>query len=117
MSAPILDHWKKLIKPLFPRQAFIRGLAKGDLILAIDWLMECPEDPPSKRSRLIKIMIKREAADKYEKQPAADQKKTDDRFLEVVKEKLKTYEPKHKIPRGGIAPQVEWVVDESTLKL
>jgi hypothetical protein len=117
MSTPILEHWKKLIKPLFPRQAFIRALAKGDFILAIDWLMECPEDPPSKRSRLIKIMIKREAADKYDKHSATEQKKIDDRFLEVIKENLKTYEPKHKIPRGGIAPQVEWVIDTSKLNL
>lgn len=117
MSTPILEHWKKLIKPLFPRQAFIRGLSKSDFILAIDWLMDCPEDPPSKRSRLIKIIIHRDAADKYAKQSANDQKKLDDKFVALVKENLKSYEPHHKIPRGGIAPQVEWVVDTTKLKL
>lgn len=117
MSSQLLEHWKKVIKPLFPRQAFVRGLEKEDWIIAIDWLMICPEDPPSKRSRLIKIIIKRDVVDRYTKMAVAQQQKVDDQFLELIKERLKSYEPMHKIPRGGLAPQVEWVIETANLKI
>lgn len=117
MRKSIIEHWKHLVKPLFPRQAFVRGLGKKDLIIAIDWLMDCPEDPPSKRSRLIKIMIKEDVISRYDTLSEEQQKKIDDKLLGYVQEKLKTFEPKHKIPRGGIAPQVEWPVDVTTLKM
>ena len=117
MTTPLIDHWKKLVKPLFPKQAFVRGLGKKDLIIAIDWLMDCPEDPPSKRSRLIKIMIKEEIMKRYNELSAAQQKKVDEKIMEVIKENLETFNPSHKIPRGGIAPQVEWPMDRAQLKL
>ncbi len=117
MRKSIIDHWKQLVKPLFPRQAFIRGLGKKDLIIAIDWLMDSPEDPPSKRSRLIKIMIKEDVISRYDNLAEPQQKKVDDQMLSIIKEKLKSFEPTHKIPRGGIAPQVEWQIDALALKM
>lgn len=117
MRTQLSNHLKQLVKPLFPRQAFVRGLGKKDLIIAIDWLMDCPEDPPSKRSRLIKIIIREEVVNRYPTLSESQQKKTDDMILEVIIEKLKTFEPKHKIPRGGIAPQVEWPIDAGMLKI
>lgn len=117
MRKSIIENWKHMIKPLFPKQAFVRGLGKKDLIIAIDWLMDCPEDPPSKRSRLIKIMIKEDVISRYDALSEEQRKKIDDKLYGFIQEKLKTFEPKHKIPRGGIAPQVEWPVETTTLKM
>ncbi len=117
MRTQLINHLKLLVKPLFPKQAFIRGLGKTDLIIAIDWLMDCPEDPPSKRSRLIKIIVKEDALNRYATLSQAQQNKTDEIIVGLIQEKLKTFDPKHKIPRGGIAPQVEWPIDAMTLKI
>lgn len=62
-------------------------------------------------------MIKEDVISRYDNLQESEQKKIDERLLSLFKEKLKTFEPKHKIPRGGIAPQVEWPIDAAALKM
>jgi hypothetical protein len=66
MTEDLLDYWLRIIKPLFPTNAWIASrLSGGDHLIQIDWKLENDPHQPSKRSRKIEIIIKEEAIDDY----------------------------------------------------
>ena len=66
MTEDLLDYWLRIIKPLFPTNAWVASrLSGGDHLIQIDWKLENGPHQPNKRSRKIEIIIKEEAIDDY----------------------------------------------------
>ncbi|MEN6620669.1 MAG: hypothetical protein ABFD50_03835 [Smithella sp.] len=66
MNEDLLDYWLRIIKPLFPTNAWVASsLSHGNYFIQIDWKIEnCPHRR-KKRSRKIEIIIKEDAIDDY----------------------------------------------------
>jgi hypothetical protein len=66
MAEDLLDYWVRLIKPIFPANAWInsRFLNDGHLI-QIDWKLADDPREPDKRSKKIEIIIKERTIDHY----------------------------------------------------
>ena len=66
MTEDLLDYWLRIIKPLFPTNAWVASsVSGGDHLIQIDWNLENDPHRPNKRSRKIEIIIKEEAIDDY----------------------------------------------------
>jgi hypothetical protein len=66
MAEDLLDQWVKIIRPIFPSNAWIVSeLSREDYIILIDWNIENNEKQGGKRSRKIKIVIKEDAINGY----------------------------------------------------
>jgi hypothetical protein len=66
MTEDLLDHWIRIIKPLFPRNAWVASrLSGGDYLIQIDWKLENDPHRQNKRSKKIEIIIKEESIDDY----------------------------------------------------
>ena len=109
------EHLRNLLKPLFPASAYLKIRANKHLIIAIDWRLKSEGDLQDKFSRLIKIIISEEIVLCYEKKSQKQQMSVDKRIVEYVQERLKTFNPDHDTPRGGIPPQEDWVIDSKLL--
>jgi len=66
MTEDLLDYWLRIIKPLFPTNAWIASsLSGGGHLIQVDWKLENDPHQRSKRSRKIEITIKEEVIDDY----------------------------------------------------
>jgi deoxyadenosine/deoxycytidine kinase len=82
MTEDLLDYWLRIIKPLFPTNAWVTSsVSGGDHLIQIDWKLENDPHRLNKRSRKIEIIIKEEAIDDYLN------KKMDERALSDIKMK------------------------------
>ncbi len=87
MTEDLLDYWLRIIKPLFPTNAwFASSLSGGDHFIQIDWKIENDSNRQNKRSRKIEIIIKEEAIEDYLN------KNTDERALSDIKMKQWIFE-------------------------
>src|SRR5512135_2739565 len=66
MTEDLLDYWVRLIKPLFPTNAWIVTRYSGDdHIIEIDWKLDDDPGQPNRRSRKIQITISDGAIEDY----------------------------------------------------
>lgn len=66
MTEDLLDYWLRIIKPLFPTNAWaVSRLSNCDYFIQIDWKLKNDPYRRNKRSRKIEIIIKEEAIDDY----------------------------------------------------
>ncbi len=66
MTEDLLDYWLRMIKPLFPANAWIISRVVGsDHLMQIDWNLETDLHKQNRRSRKIEIIIKEEVIDDY----------------------------------------------------
>jgi hypothetical protein len=66
MTEDLLDYWLRIIKPLFPANAWVASSLSGsEYTIQIDWKLESNPQRQNKRSRKIDIIIKEEVIDDY----------------------------------------------------
>lgn len=66
MTEDLLDYWLRIIKPLFPTNAWVASsLSRGGYFIQIDWKLEKNPHRRNKRSKKIEIIIKEEVIDDY----------------------------------------------------
>ena len=63
MTKQFITKWIELIRPIFPPEASIEADESNDVILRIDWLLGNDPERQNKRSRLIIIVISKEAVE------------------------------------------------------
>lgn len=106
------DHFEALMRPLFGDDADFRhvDLHTDELRFRVDW--KIPEEGrPSKRSRPIEIILRREVLDDYEDAPRdEDRADMEGRIVEYVKARLASFSPEHNLRREQPMPAEEWVV-------
>lgn len=105
MVEPFIEEWIELIRPLFPNDARIETDAGDDVVLRIDWKLGSDPDRPNKRSRLIRVIIPREAIT-----DCHDFKTAGSRFRKIIQDRLSVFNPDHDIPKYGSPPIEEWVI-------
>ncbi|HME44263.1 MAG TPA: hypothetical protein VKF36_14320 [Syntrophorhabdales bacterium] len=104
MSKSFVKEWTKLIRPLFPESAeIIEKVAGDDVVLLIDWKLG-----PKKRSRLIRVIVSKEAIT-----DCRDFKVAGSQFEKIIRDKLSVFNPDHDTPEYGSRPTEEWVVKTS----
>lgn len=66
MADDLLDYWVKLIKVIFPANAWIASrFLNNDHLVQIDWNLEDDPKRPNRRSKKIEIIIKEDSIDDY----------------------------------------------------
>ncbi len=84
MTEDLLDYWVRLIKPLFPMNAWIVSrLSDDDYLIQVDWNLENAPHRPNRRSKKILITISAEAIEDY-----LDKNKKDREVSDLALKKL-----------------------------
>jgi len=66
MAEDLLDYWVRLIKTIFPANAWINSrFSNNDYLIQIDWKLQNDSENPAKRSPKIEIIIKEGAINDY----------------------------------------------------
>jgi hypothetical protein len=66
MAEDLLDYWVRLIKTIFPANAWINSrFSNNDYLIQIDWKLQNDSENPAKRSKKIEIIIKEAVIDDY----------------------------------------------------
>lgn len=110
MEKAFIFKWIELIRPLFPSNASIEIDEGDDLVLRIDWELRNDLDRPHKRSRLIRVVISREAIEDCKDFNVAGK-----RFRKAIEERLSLFNPEHNRPRYVGSPIEEWRVTTSVI--
>jgi hypothetical protein len=84
MAEDLLDYWVRLIKTIFPANAWINSLfSNNDYLIQIDWKLQNDSENPTKRSKKIVIIIKELAINDY-----LDKNKKDREISDILLEEF-----------------------------
>jgi hypothetical protein len=66
MAEDLLDYWVRLIKTIFPANAWVNSrFSNNDYLIQIDWKLQNDSENPTKRSNKIEIIIKEGVINEY----------------------------------------------------
>ena len=66
MAEDLLDYWVRIIKTIFPANAWINSrFSNNDYLIQIDWKLQNDSENPTKRSNKIEIIIKEVVINDY----------------------------------------------------
>lgn len=110
------NHFRHLIELQIPDDARIL-LPRGgqDMIILLSWRLKNDEFRPSKRSRMIRIVISEEAIEDYAAGTDGVRLASDAHFVSWLKRQLERFDPDHDAPLGVEPPPVTWTL--TTLEL
>ena len=117
MDKAQFNHWRELLKSLFPPSTYIRIRVDKSVVFGIDWRLQSTQAKPSQFSRLIKIMVTESVLADYFKLNPVKRGKADQKFFEFVRQQLQHFDPHHNTPLGDVPPQEEWVIEAGFFSL
>jgi len=92
MTEDLLDYWLRMIKPLFPANAWVASsLSGGGHTIQIDWKLENDPQRQNKRSRKIEIIIKEEVIDDYLTKTRDERALSDIKMKQWIAERYKDF--------------------------
>ena len=109
-------HFRGLLQALLPKGARVlmpRGGA--DMMLLASWKLPTEPGRPAKSSRMVRLVIAREAIKDYAAAAETSRMASDARFVSHCREQLAAFNPHHDAPMGVEPPAVTWSVDTLTL--
>jgi hypothetical protein len=86
-----------------------------DMVILATWRLRADTYRPSKRSRMIRILISEEALEDYARGSDGVRLASDERFVNWLRHQLSTFDPHHDSPLGVEPPPVTWPVSTLTL--
>jgi hypothetical protein len=110
------NHFREVIERTIPDDSRIllpRG--RPDMIILASWKIASDAFRPSKRSRMIRIVISEEAVLDYARGSDDSRRTGDERFVAWLRHKLHDFDPSHDAPLGVEPPVVTWTL--STFEL
>ncbi len=109
-------HFRHLVGGLLPDDSriLVPG-GGGDIIMLVTWKLNTDPGRPSKRSRMIRLVVSEEAAEDYATGSYGLRLASDSRFLAWLRSRLDAFDPNHEAPLGVEPAAVTWVI--STLEL
>jgi hypothetical protein len=113
MTKEVVKDWIDSIRPLFPPNTqfeFERFVDSDDVVFKIHWTLKTDPKRPSKPSRLIRVVVTREAITDCNDQAMAGL-----RFHSIMQDRLSTFNPDHDNPVGTNSPVEDWVVSSADL--
>jgi len=116
MAEDLLDYWLRIVRPLFPANAWIVGqISKGDHVIQIDWRLECDPHLPQKRSRKIEITIQEEAIDGYLSKTKAEKTISDINMKNWISERYMEFDPEHDAKSYRAVSTDRWRIPKDVL--
>ena len=110
------NHFRELIETQIPDDSRILVPRGGqDMIILLSWRLKNDEFRPSKRSRMIRIVISEEAIEDYAAGSDGLRLASDARLVAWLQQGLTKFDPDHDAPLGVEPPPVTWSL--STLEL
>jgi len=110
------SHFRVLLERELPEDARVLAPEGGaDVILLATWRLNTDPGRPSKRSRMIRIVISEEAIKDYRRGSDGARLAGNERFLAWLKDQLRRFDPNHDAPLGVEPPGVAWAVDTRVL--
>ena len=80
MAEDLLDYWVRLIKTIFPANAWINSrFSNNDYLIQIDWKLQNDSENPTKRSKKIELIIKEGVINDY-----LDKNKKDRELSDII---------------------------------
>lgn len=109
-------HFRGLLESLLPKGARVllpRGGA--DLMLLASWNLPREPGRAAKRSRLVRIIMARDALENYAAADDMRRSASDTRLVAHWRSQLATFDPTHDTPLGVEPPAVTWPIDSLAL--
>jgi hypothetical protein len=110
------NHFRELIQPLLPDDSpIVMPGGTPDIIILCTWRLTVDVHRPSKRPRMIRIVIAEEALDDYARGSDGMRLASDPRLGDWLRGQLNAFDPNHDAQLGVEPPPVTWPL--STLEL
>ena len=109
-------HFRAMVEAQLPDDARIlmpRGGA--DLMILVTWRLHSEPLRPSKRSRLVRIVVSEEAQEDYAVGTPAARGLSDARLVNWLRAQLGAFDPDHEAPLGVEPPAVTWLLGTAEL--
>ncbi len=109
-------HFRELLQAQLPQGARILMPRGGtDLMFLASWKLATTPGRPAKRSRMVRLVITREAVKDYAAATDVSRQASDVRLVAHCRAQLAAFDPNHDAPLGVEPPAVTWPVDALTL--
>jgi len=116
MTEDLLDYWVRLIKPLFPMNAWIvSSLSDDDYLIQIDWNLEKEPRRPNNRSKKIQITISAEAIEDYLDKSKKEREVSDRAMEKLILERYKHVSPDRNAHSTQSASTEKWLISSDVL--
>ena len=94
MAEDLLDYWLRIVRPVFPENAWIIGrISKGDHVIEIDWQLGSDPALPQRRSKKIEIIIQEQAIDAYLDKTKSERPLSEDNIKNWISERYMNFNP------------------------
>jgi hypothetical protein len=110
------NHFRDLIEQQIPDDArILLSRGAGDMIILVSWRLKNDDFRPSKRSRMIRIVISEEAIEDYAAGSDGVRLASGARFVSWLQRQLDKFDSDHAAQLGVEPPPVTWTL--TTLEL
>jgi hypothetical protein len=116
MTEDILDYWTRLIKTVFPENAWITSrFFKNDCLINIDWKLKDDPKNPNKRSKKIEIIIKGDTLENYLDKNKKDRELSDIMLKEFIHKQYNYFSSNYEISTSQYVPKEKWLISGDVL--
>ncbi len=116
MTEDLLDYWLRLIRPLFPANAWIVArFSEGGHWIQIDWKLEGDPNQPNKRSRKIEIIIPEKTIDDYLDKNKEGRELSDMRLKELILDRCGHFQPDQDAGTSRAIATEKWLISIDAL--
>ena len=116
MAEDLMDFWVRLIKPIFPANAWIVSHSSdNDHVIQIDWNLDDNAKKSSRRSKKIQIIIKEDAIDLYLDKNKQDRELYGDALKLFIGERYNHFNPDSDDPSRRFKNMETWLVSKAIL--
>ena len=101
----IKRHWLDIITDYFPEESELTlSPTKDDFSLDVSWKLITDQNRPSKRSRILRLIIPDETIQDYSNAGDTSKSSYDQRLIDFVKDTINKFQPDHDTPIGQPRP-------------
>lgn len=116
MAEDLLDYWVRLIKTIFPANAWIASrFFNNHHVIQIDWKLNDDPRHPNRRSKRIEIIIKERTIEDYLDKNKKDRELSDTLLKEFICERYNHYISDNDTHANQYASTETWLISREVL--
>jgi hypothetical protein len=116
MAEDLLDYWVRLIKTIFPANAWITSrFFNNDHLIQIDWKFQDDLENPTRRSKKIEIIIKEGAIEDYLDKNKKDRELSDIMLKEFICGRYNHFISDDDIHANQYASSEKWLISRDVI--
>ena len=109
-------HFRELVELQLPDDSRVLVPSGGSgIVILATWRLPNDSIRPSKRSRMIRLVISQEAIEDYARGSDGARLAGDERLTHWLRRQLSDFDPNHDAPLGVEPPAVTWPIDTLVL--